>query len=268
MSIGKRLLEQRKKTGFSSQETLGNALDVSLTTIARWEKDQSPIPSDKLLAMGELGLDVIYILTGKSPTSAVLEDLEPRKNSDVDSLQIKKPPTVGGFPHTTSSSRLAIAEGMEIYSVREDELAPRGVSKPPEIEGYVFVPILDVEASSGDGRFLLSENITEYVPFSLNELRKNNLNPKYLIGGHNRGDSMSPTLPERGLFVYDESKTRVDGGIFFFLYHDEFYLKRLTREGDSLRVISDNPAYPAWVIEDVENCHVIGKKVWHERWGG
>ena len=36
MSIGKRLLEQRKLAGYSSQEHLGDALGVSFTTIARW----------------------------------------------------------------------------------------------------------------------------------------------------------------------------------------------------------------------------------------
>ena len=66
MSIGKRLLEQRKLAGYSSQEQLGDALGVSFTTIARWEKDQSPIPSDKLVGMNALGLDAVYILTGKT----------------------------------------------------------------------------------------------------------------------------------------------------------------------------------------------------------
>lgn len=70
MNIGKRLSEERRKAGFSRQEQLGKKIDVSFTTISRREKEESPIPSDKLLLMANLGLDINY--KEKPPPVAVL----------------------------------------------------------------------------------------------------------------------------------------------------------------------------------------------------
>jgi S24 (lexA) family peptidase len=302
--VGDRLLSERKRLGLS-QSDVGEGLGVDYKTVARLEKG-SELGVNKIEGLAKMGFNIPFVLTGKlvtlptssdanalknqaaetnvrekggsvtgfspqktgdekPPTLAVLQN-ERIEETDSYDTDVRKTANAGGFARTRTPN-LTVAENVGIYSVPDAEIAPRGVSVPPVLEGYVFVPVLDIEASSGRGRFLSSENITEYIPFSLNELVKNNLNPKNLVGARSKGDSMVPTLPEKGLFVYDESQTGVDGGIFFFLYREEFYIKRLIREGASLRVISDNPTYPAWMIDDVENCHVIGKKVWHEKWG-
>ena len=268
MSIGKRLSEQRRAAGYSKQEMLGDKLGVSFTTISRWEQDQNPIPSDKLVMMGEIGLDVTYILTGKrAATVAAFEDTKLLENKEIIGVQKHEVTTSPDFALTSSRDKhLPLAEGVAIYAVPDDLVtAPRGKAAP-KMDGYVFVPLYDIEASSGDGSLLANEYIVEYIPFALSDLHANYLNPQDLGAARNKGDSMVPTLSPRGRFVFDESKRRVDGDVFFFRYHDEFYIKRLSREGSSIRVISDNKAYPAWVISDPENCQIIGKKVWSEQW--
>ena len=70
MSIGKRLEEERKSKGYRSQNAFADVLGISYPTISRWENDTTTIPSDKCALMNELGLDILYILTGKK-TAAV-----------------------------------------------------------------------------------------------------------------------------------------------------------------------------------------------------
>lgn len=54
---------ERTRLGFQ-QKQLYDALDVSKGTFVRWESG-SPIPSDKLALLHDLGFDITYIVTGK-----------------------------------------------------------------------------------------------------------------------------------------------------------------------------------------------------------
>ncbi|MDK2598641.1 helix-turn-helix transcriptional regulator [Pseudoalteromonas obscura] len=64
-------LEERKRLGFG-QEFLAEKLDVNRRTIGRWEKE-SPIPSDKLALLLELGFDINFLLTGKRPALELID---------------------------------------------------------------------------------------------------------------------------------------------------------------------------------------------------
>lgn len=46
-------------------KTIAEAVNVSEKTITRWE-NSTPIPSDKLALLSDIGLDIIYILTGRT----------------------------------------------------------------------------------------------------------------------------------------------------------------------------------------------------------
>lgn len=54
---------ERKRLGFTANEVV-LAIDSSRASFTRWESG-SPIPSDKLAALSELGFDVGYVVTGK-----------------------------------------------------------------------------------------------------------------------------------------------------------------------------------------------------------
>jgi|GEM_PF-1313269 len=58
-----RLKEMREMKGLSQIE-VAEYLDVNVKTVGRWERE-IPIPSDKLLKLSELGIDIIYVLTGE-----------------------------------------------------------------------------------------------------------------------------------------------------------------------------------------------------------
>lgn len=62
--LPERFKSERKRLNLS-QEGLGNLIEVSESTIKRWENGAA-IPSDKLTLCAELGFDIIYVLLGKS----------------------------------------------------------------------------------------------------------------------------------------------------------------------------------------------------------
>lgn len=68
-----RFKSERKRLNLS-QEGLGSLIDVSESTIKRWENGAA-IPSDKLTLCAENGFDIIYILLGKH-MNEVLKDSE------------------------------------------------------------------------------------------------------------------------------------------------------------------------------------------------
>lgn len=69
-----RLKNERKKAKITQQK-LALLLDVSDMTIKRWETGVTPIPSDKLILMKSLGLDVSYILFGESDNALSQDDV-------------------------------------------------------------------------------------------------------------------------------------------------------------------------------------------------
>lgn len=58
-----RLKEERKRLNLT-QDDIAQSCDVVRRTVASWEND-SPIPSDKLAKLDELGIDIYYVTTGK-----------------------------------------------------------------------------------------------------------------------------------------------------------------------------------------------------------
>ena len=77
-----RLKEERKrlKLGIAA---IADETGVSKRTVGRWESD-TPIPSDKLGALGVVGLDVAYILTGNRLPKAIDDKLAAALSLSID----------------------------------------------------------------------------------------------------------------------------------------------------------------------------------------
>ncbi len=55
------------------QSDIADATDVSLKTVQRWEKEIA-IPSDKLAALANFGIDIQYVITGQRSSAALSLD--------------------------------------------------------------------------------------------------------------------------------------------------------------------------------------------------
>ena len=287
MSIGKRLAEQRKLAGYNKQKELAADLGVNLTTISRWEQEQAPIPSDKLSRMNELGLDAVYILTGqKTATVAGFENKKHNNGNKLEEYATKKTGNVAGFEsddifaeQAGDGSWRVHRGGKTVHGTVDDvirylqeEAAPYIVktgthSFIPNVEDYDWIPLYDAEVSAGGGRFFDGENILTYLAFTKYSLRKQGLQPDMLACVRVSGDSMEPTIQSNDAVMIDMRQTTADSGIFVFRVGEVLYLKRLVREGAGVRVISDNDIYPSWLIQPGEDFQIVGKRVWHARWG-
>lgn len=65
------LRDERNRLGLTQQQA-AEAIGVGKTTLLRWESGY-PIPSDKLIALSDIGFDLTYVLKGVNTPSAVLE---------------------------------------------------------------------------------------------------------------------------------------------------------------------------------------------------
>lgn len=248
MTIGKRLLNERKRIGYARQGDFGKALGVSFNTISRWENEENPIPSDKLIAMQKLGIDIAFILTGTN--------LYKVSNTD-DNLIDDEIPSESENNAKFEKKNLSFREPQAIYTYN---------SQDNQDDTYAFVPLYDVEASAGGGSFLDNERVKTKLSFTRHSLKRQGLEEEYLACLLCRGDSMTPTIHERDTIMIDLRRKEADGGIFVFRHENSLFVKRLIREKGGIRVISDNQIYPEWVIEPHDDYEIIGKKVWQARW--
>lgn len=68
-----RLREERERLGIT-QASMAEVTGVNIKTVGRWERE-IPIPSDKLAVLVDLGIDVLYVLTGQNNVMPRIGDI-------------------------------------------------------------------------------------------------------------------------------------------------------------------------------------------------
>lgn len=63
MSVGSRLKKERERLGLTIPE-LAEIAGAKKNTVIDWQKDVSSPPAAKLAALGDAGVDLLYVLTG------------------------------------------------------------------------------------------------------------------------------------------------------------------------------------------------------------
>ena len=133
------------------------------------------------------------------------------------------------------------------------------------------VEVLDLSVSAGPGSYMLSDyvEVLYAIEFTTEHARVlfGNRDPADVKVMTVNGDSMAPTLVSGDrLFVDISVRHFQTDGVYSFVYGRTFHVKRLQMQGDKLAVLSDNPAYEKWYInEDTQdNLYVMGKALIHE----
>ncbi len=157
-----------------------------------------------------------------------------------------------------------------------------GVGKPSEGEAMkpiasnplpdVYrVEVLDLTVSAGPGNYMISDyvEVLYAIEFTTEHARVlfGNRDPADVKVMTVNGDSMAPTLVSGDRLFVDVSVRHFQtDGVYSFVYGKTFHVKRLQMQGDKLAVLSDNPAYEKWYInEDTQdNLYVMGKALIHE----
>lgn len=137
------------------------------------------------------------------------------------------------------------------------------------LDESIVIDVLNVEASAGNGSTGdLVEVVSRlyYVPEQFQTYFRG-INPDNIRIINIRGDSMQPTFNSGDMIFVDINTCFFDGdGVYVFNYKGDLYVKRLQNVGDHLLVISDNPIYREWKIDEhsIDQLHIQGKVKVHQ----
>ncbi|ERF79475.1 LexA family transcriptional regulator [Gallibacterium anatis] len=163
------------------------------------------------------------------------------------------------------SERLAIEIAEMAKTIDKEEIALLASTKN---EGEkIIIDVLNVEASAGNGSVGdLVEVVSRlyYVPEQYYTLFRG-INPEGLRVINIKGDSMAPTFNSGDMIFVDINTQTFEGdGVYIFNYKNALYVKRLQRAGEKFLVLSDNPTYREWEINDESQLFIQGKVIVHQ----
>lgn len=232
---GARIKAEREALGLSIVE-FSKRVGVSKGSQILYEKGNAPTVN-YLVAAGELGTDIIYILTGK-------------RNQDVE-------PRIGTQVRRLDGTLIAT------YNVK----SPKKLGdKDDQSETLVQLPVFDVRASAGLGLPVGPEVQLGAIAFAPAFLRDRGATPEQCSIITASGDSMQPSIPDGSLLIVDHSQIEVKNGhIMVINVGEDLLVKRIRRRLDGLiDLISDNPAYQPETIgrDTLQQLRVVGRVVY------
>jgi len=127
---------------------------------------------------------------------------------------------------------------------------------------WADIPRLPLGASAGPGTIAQDFAPVDRLRFSGRWLRQQGLEPGMLSVIEVEGDSMEPTLRDGDEILVDRTARPLRSGLHVIRLDDVLLVKRLEPgPAGTLRVISDNPAYPR-LERPLADVAVIGRVVW------
>jgi phage repressor protein C with HTH and peptisase S24 domain len=158
---------------------------------------------------------------------------------------------------------------------KESNVVPIDSRRKSQDASFITIPQLDVAGSMGTGRvppdhIEVIRDITVHLDWLKTQgLSYSKLENLAIIDGD--GDSMEGTFRNGDALLVDRGITEIrTDAIYVFTLEGELFIKRLQRlTGGSLRMISDNPVYPAIMIEGdmLAKVHIQARVllVWNAR---
>lgn len=147
-----------------------------------------------------------------------------------------------------------------------DEAALGGPAAPLSAP-VIGVRLLDVAASAGPGRLVEEERATATLPFDRAMLERLGIRSTRLAMIEADGESMAPVIAHGDQIMVDEADVRIGvrGGVYVIRLDGVLMVKRVSRVGDKMTIVSDNPDVPAIGTRDVAEVEVLGRVVWLSR---
>lgn len=135
------------------------------------------------------------------------------------------------------------------------------------VGSMLAVPRYDIQASAGAGRLVVSEHRNGWMAVDRDWLSRYVSRAAQVGVIEAVGDSMSPTIRNRDLLLVEvrdgfTAQDLMRGGVYVLTLDGGLVVKRLSIDGDTLIVGSDNPAHaeirvPFAQIEDRAKIHGI-----------
>ncbi|MFN3456222.1 MAG: helix-turn-helix transcriptional regulator [Novosphingobium sp.] len=140
---------------------------------------------------------------------------------------------------------------------------PRNPLPPRAINAeWADIPRLPLGASAGPGTLPAEEIPSGRLRFNHRWLKGQGLEPAMLSVIEVEGDSMEPTLRDGDEILVDRTPRPLRAGIHVIRLDDVLLVKRLEPgPGGTVRIISDNPAYPR-LERPLHEVELVGRVVW------
>ncbi|MGH6615435.1 S24 family peptidase [Sphingomonas sp.] len=131
----------------------------------------------------------------------------------------------------------------------------------------ISVRRLDVAASAGPGGLVEDDKAIGDARFDRTLLDTLGIRTGKLAMIRAEGDSMNSLIEDGDQMLVDEGDRRTGprGGIYVIRLDGALMVKRVSRSGDRVAIVSDNPAFPAIPERGVGDVDVIGRVVWLSR---
>ena len=168
---------------------------------------------------------------------------------------------------------ICAALGLELYIGQPRDTGPQPPA--PDLDQLAQIPLHNAMLGAGDGCMNHTEEVTEYLAFRRDWLRKIGVAPSNAKLARASGDSMQPVIWDGDLLLIDSSKVDPPpmaknnqanryAPVFALLDDGQAKVKRLQMlDHDVAILISDNPDYPPQFVR-TESLSIIGKVLW---WG-
>lgn len=141
-------------------------------------------------------------------------------------------------------------------------LARTGTAVRPATADWADIPRLPLGASAGPGTLPAEEIPSGRLRFNHRWLKGQGLEPAMLSVIEVEGDSMEPTLRDGDEILVDRTPRPLRAGIHVIRLDDVLLVKRLEPgPGGTVRIISDNPAYPS-LERQLHEVELVGRVVW------
>lgn len=225
-NLGERLRQERTRLGLS-QAAFGDAGGVKKFAQSNYENGKRHPDALYLESVSKIGADIQYIVTGV---------------------------------HSSNSGSGEYSEALRI-----EDGSPVGLSSPSPSADAAPVPMYDIEAAAGAGRFLDEEPVKTTLYFPADQLSSLGLSAGRVAGVQVRGDSMESTLEDGDWVLVNLGDTDYrQEGVFLLLISGERRIKRVQRlAGGALYLISDNDHYRPEMIppDQMSEVEILGRCV-------
>lgn len=145
----------------------------------------------------------------------------------------------------------------DVLGVSINDLFPSPINlEPVDDPEFVRIPVLGSIACGEP--VLVAENYAEYI-----YMPKDHVPSGKLFYLRAKGDSMAPTIPDGALVLVREQPDVESGAIAAVLVNGdtEATLKRVKRQGKTVILIPDNPAYQPIIVTPDNPARIIGRAV-------
>lgn len=134
------------------------------------------------------------------------------------------------------------------------------------VDGYLQVPVWNVEASSGHGAFVGHEEIGAEVLVPERLIRKYGATSSNLCAVFNRGSSNSPDINDGDIMFVDRNVEQIQDDAYYLFQEDDALLVKMIERaiGGGAILKSRNPSYEARLLnrEDAARLNVFGRVRW------